>query len=67
LRSSIKLIVASASSPSGAPVETCCANNLNSELRSTPEVFVDTTSSVGAFSHSEPSMLRINADTRVLD
>src|SRR5690606_16972243 len=47
--------------------DTCCANTVNWELRAWPCEIVSTTSRPGSRSHSELSMLRISAETRVLD
>src|SRR5690606_21646705 len=48
-------------------IGTCCAASVKRELRPGPTSRVSTTSSAGSRIQSEPSMLRMNADTRVLD
>src|SRR5690606_24819367 len=48
-------------------IGTCCAASVKRELRPGPTSRVSTTSSAGSRSQGEPSMLRMNADTRVLD
>src|SRR5690606_6368537 len=54
-------------SPRCSAIGTCCAYKVKRELRPGPASRVSMTSSAGSRSQSESSMLRMNAETRVLD